>query len=67
VTLHAIGPEAMTKLTDRLSALFAEGNAWGGGRVHDMFEDSVKYRGRRLREISIKLFSIAVNVGEEQE
>ena len=28
VTLHAIGPEAMTSYTDRLSALFADGNAF---------------------------------------
>ena len=28
VTLHAISPEAMTSYTDRLSALFADGNAF---------------------------------------
>ena len=30
-----------------------------------MFEDSVKDCAGRLREISVKLFNIAVNVGEE--
>ena len=28
VTLHALSPEAMTTYSDRLSALFAEGNAF---------------------------------------
>jgi hypothetical protein len=38
---------------------------WRGRRVPHVFEDSVKDCAGRLRQISVKLFNIAVHIGEE--
>ena len=38
-----------------------------GGGFRDVFENGVKHRPGRLRQISAKFFEFAVNVGEEEE